>query len=118
MIHKIHRGENLTADLTIYGFGHSVNNFNDVRFPGDLRNCEKCHTNGSEQLPLADNLLSVNNPRGLINPTPPITAACTACHDTKATASHALANITTLGEACVTCHGPDAQFSIDKVHAR
>jgi OmcA/MtrC family decaheme c-type cytochrome len=118
MIHKIHRGENLTSDFTIYGFGQSVNNFNDVRFPGDLRNCEKCHTNGSEQLPLGDNLLSVNNPRGLINPTPPATAACIACHDTRPAASHALGNTTTLGEACAVCHAPSADFSVDKVHAR
>jgi OmcA/MtrC family decaheme c-type cytochrome len=120
MIHKIHRGENLdpSDQFTIMGFGKSVNNFNDVRFPGDLRNCEKCHVNASEQLPLGENLLSVVNPRGLINPTPPTTAACIACHDTRPAASHALSGITTLGEACVVCHAPDAQFAIDKVHAR
>ena len=118
MIHKIHRGENLTSDFTIYGFGGSKNNFNDIRFPGDLRDCEKCHTAGSEQLPLADNLLNVNNPRALINPTPPTTAACTACHDNRTAASHAMANTTALGEACEVCHSSDAQFSVDKVHAR
>ncbi len=118
MIHKIHRGENLTSDYTIYGFGGSKNNFNAIQFPGDLRDCEKCHTPGSEQLPLADNLLNVNNPRGLINPTPPTTAACTACHDNRTAASHALANTTTLGEACEVCHSPDAAFAVDKVHAR
>jgi hypothetical protein len=74
--------------------------------------------NASEQLPLADNLLSVVNPRGLINPTPPTTAACIACHDDRPAASHALGNTTRLGEACPVCHSPDALFSIDKVHAR
>jgi OmcA/MtrC family decaheme c-type cytochrome len=118
MIHKIHTGENLTIDFTVYGFHSSVNNFNDVRFPGDRRNCEKCHVSGSEQLPLGDNLLSVVNPQGYINPTPPTTAACIGCHTDKSAASHAMANTTTLGEACVVCHGPDAQFSIDQVHAR
>ena len=44
--------------------------------------------------------------------------ACLACHDTKPAASHALGNTTTLGEACAVCHSPDAQFAIDKVHAR
>jgi len=118
MIHKIHRGENLASEYTIYGFGGSVNDFTDVRFPGDLRDCEKCHSNSSEQLPLGDNLLNVTTPRGYINPTPPTTAACIACHTDKTAASHAVANTTTLGEACVVCHGPDAQFAIDKVHAR
>lgn len=120
MIHKIHRGESLdpSDDYTIIGFGKSVNNFNDVRFPGDLRNCEKCHVNASEQLPLKDNLLSVVTPRGYLNPTMPTAAACLACHDDKPSASHALGNTTTLGEACSVCHSPDAQFSIDKVHAR
>jgi OmcA/MtrC family decaheme c-type cytochrome len=100
------------------GFGKSVNNFNDVRFPGDLRNCEKCHVNASEQLPLNDNLLNVVTPRGYMNPTTPTAAACLACHDDKPAASHALGNTTTLGEACSVCHSPDAQFAIDKVHAR
>lgn len=118
MIHKIHRGENLNSEFTIYGFGGSVNDFTDVRFPGDLRDCEKCHVNSSEQLPLGDNLLNVTTPRGYINPTPPTTAACIACHTDKTAASHAVANTTPLGEACVVCHGPDAQFSIDKIHAR
>ncbi len=45
MIHRIHTGENLTQDYTIYGFGTppSVNNFNEVRFPGDRRDCATCH---------------------------------------------------------------------------
>jgi OmcA/MtrC family decaheme c-type cytochrome len=118
MIHKIHRGENLNSEYTIYGFGKSVNDFTDIRFPGDLRDCEKCHVNSSEQLPLGDNLLNVTTPRGYINPTPPTTAACIACHTDKTAASHALANTTILGEACVVCHGPDADFSIDKIHSR
>jgi len=120
MIHKIHRGENLDPndDYTIIGFGKSVNNFNQIRFPGDLRNCEKCHVSASEQLPLKDNLLNVVTPRGYMNPTTPTAAACLACHDDKPAASHALGNTTTLGEACSVCHSPDAQFAIDKVHAR
>jgi OmcA/MtrC family decaheme c-type cytochrome len=118
MIHKIHTGEDLNSEFTIYGFGGSKNDFTDVRFPGDRRNCEKCHVAGSEQLPLKDNLLSVVTPRGYTNPTPPTAAACLACHTDKSAASHALGNTTSLGEACPVCHGPDADFSIDKVHAR
>ena len=119
MIHKIHTGENLNSEYTIYGFGGSKNDFTTVRYPGDRRDCEKCHVAGSEQLPLPDNLLPVVNPRGYINPTPPTTAACISCHTDKATASHALGNTTSLGEACAVCHGPRRRFfDRQRVHAR
>ena len=74
MVHKIHAGENLTGDYTIYGYRGSVNNFNGVTFPGDRRDCEKCHVNGSEELPLVPKLLSVMTPRDYITTTPPETA--------------------------------------------
>jgi len=118
MVHKIHTGENMTTDYTVYGFGGSVSNFNGVTFPGDRRDCGTCHVNGSEELPLASNLLSVVTPRDYLTTTPPETAACLGCHTTKSTASHALSNINALGESCDVCHGPDGQFSIDRVHAR
>ena len=38
MIHKIHTGEELKTDFTIFGFGGTPNNFNEVRFPGDRAN--------------------------------------------------------------------------------
>jgi OmcA/MtrC family decaheme c-type cytochrome len=121
MIHKIHTGENLVAQgagLTIYGFGGSTNDFTDVRFPGDRRDCATCHVNSSEQLPLQAGLLNVDDQRGYINPIGPIASACTGCHATEATASHVLANTTRLGESCAVCHGPTGEFSIDRVHAR
>jgi OmcA/MtrC family decaheme c-type cytochrome len=121
MIHKIHTGEELQANggsLTIYGFGGSKNDFSEVRFPGDRRDCSACHVNGSEQLPLQAGLLSINDQRGPITTVGPITSACTGCHVSTAVASHALANTTTLGESCAVCHSPQGEFSIDKVHAR
>ncbi|HYM12581.1 MAG TPA: OmcA/MtrC family decaheme c-type cytochrome [Bryobacterales bacterium] len=130
MIHKIHTGENLTTDLTIYGFGGSVHNFSSafaktsftasgVRFPGDRRDCAQCHANSSEQLPLRDGLLPSLQPRGWYSPQLPTAAACLACHTEKAPAAHALAQTSQqLGESCEVCHGPDADFAIDKVHAR
>ena len=80
MIHKIHTGEELAADggsLTIFGFGGSTNDFSDVRFPGDRRDCSKCHVNGSEQLPLQAGLQKIDDQRGPINPIGPIASACT-----------------------------------------
>jgi OmcA/MtrC family decaheme c-type cytochrome len=112
-IHKIHTGENLTMDYTV---GNT--NFNGIRFPGDLRDCAKCHVNGSEQLPLNANLLPVIEPRSPIPVMGATTAACTGCHDSLPTASHALSNSNQLGESCAVCHGPDDEFAVSKVHAR
>jgi OmcA/MtrC family decaheme c-type cytochrome len=117
LIHKIHRGTDLTTDYTVYGFNGSVNNFNGVLFPGDLRNCDKCHVNESQTPPIGAKL-AVTDPRGPINPVQPTTSACTGCHDDIATASHALSNTTQLGEACPVCHSADGAFSVDSVHAR
>jgi len=119
MIHKIHTGEELTYDYTIFGRGQSRNNYNEVLFPGDRRNCNACHVNESQQLPLGEKLIKAVDPRGYLNPVGPTTAACTACHTSIQAASHALVNTTELlGESCSVCHGPDADFSLNKVHAR
>jgi len=117
MIHRIHTGENLGFDYIIYGNGSSLNNFSDVRFPGDRRNCTACHVNSSQQLPVSAGHLDVVDPRGYLNPEGPETAACTSCHTAIFAASHALANTTRLGESCAACHGTNSDFSVDKVHA-
>jgi len=119
MIHRIHTGKTSTSEYTIYGYGGSINDFTKVRFPGDRRNCAECHVNNSEQLPLSAGHLNVSDPRGLLNPMGPATAACTGCHTDVDAASHALSNTTAqLGEACAVCHGSDADFSVPLVHAR
>ncbi|MDP2998683.1 MAG: OmcA/MtrC family decaheme c-type cytochrome, partial [Bryobacterales bacterium] len=63
MIHSIHTGADLTREFAIYSGSGRKFDFSDVRFPGDRRNCAKCHVNGSEQLPLPDYVSKVNNPR-------------------------------------------------------
>jgi OmcA/MtrC family decaheme c-type cytochrome len=113
MIHKIHTGEELVADYTVEG-----TSFNEVRYPGDRRKCDHCHANDSQQLPLSNKLLQVKDPLGLLNPVGPTTSACTACHGEIYAASHALANTTTLGESCATCHKPEADASVNRVHAK
>ncbi|MGA7415851.1 MAG: OmcA/MtrC family decaheme c-type cytochrome [Bryobacteraceae bacterium] len=122
LIHKIHRGTDLTQPYTIYGFGGSVNNFNGVLFPGDLRNCAKCHVNSSYQLPINQTglLLPVVTPRSFINPTTfTETQSCVSCHDAKSISAHALLNTQAqLGESCDVCHGNGATYSVDAVHAR
>jgi OmcA/MtrC family decaheme c-type cytochrome len=149
LIHRIHTGNNLTAqgrDYTVIGYGGSVNDFSanyqstgsGVLYPamsptgttGDTRNCMMCHntdpTSGSTayNLPLGKN--AVTDPQGPINPDPAISAACTGCHASLPTASHAMANTTALGESCQACHAAGAvgfngiglDYAVDKVHAQ
>jgi OmcA/MtrC family decaheme c-type cytochrome len=112
-IHSIHRGENLTNPYVL-----GTRNYQDLRFPGDLRDCTTCHINNSYRVENVGAQAMVATTGEFLPATGPIAAACQGCHDDKATASHALANTTTLGEACSVCHGSNGDFSVDKVHAR
>jgi len=119
MIHRIHTGKELETDYTVYGFGGSVNNFNDVRFPGFRQRCDGCHVNNSYRLPLPAGLIKeVQDPRGWLNPVGPASAACLSCHSGIEAASHALINTSRLGESCSVCHGPTSAYAVDKVHAQ
>ncbi len=119
LIHKIHTGEELQIPFTVYGFRSSVHNYNEVRFPNDRRNCTACHIDGTEQLPLADNLSAAVSPRDYIDPMPPATGACLTCHTNLSAAAHADLNISeTLGESCAVCHGEGKEFAVDRVHAQ
>ncbi len=128
LIHKIHTGSNLSdlgQPLVVVGFGGSHNDFSSVTFPafspagavGNVQSCDMCHVNGSEQI-LPVGLNDVKTPNGPLPVTPATTAACTACHATKPALSHAVANTTQFGESCTACHGPNADFAPDKVHAQ
>jgi OmcA/MtrC family decaheme c-type cytochrome len=125
MLHKIHTGVDLTQQpYVIYGFNGSVNNFGDVRFPGNRADCEKCHLPDTFLLPLPAGLLptqltrimsGANTPVGSI---PPIQDACLACHDDPATAAHAATNTAPGGaEACPVCHGETGIEPVSTVHA-
>ena len=84
--------------------------------PGDTRNCAMCHVNESQTTPAG--IRDVLDPQGFINPVKPVTSSCIGCHVTAAASSHALANTTPIGESCAVCHGPDAEFAVDKSHAQ
>jgi OmcA/MtrC family decaheme c-type cytochrome len=134
LVHRIHTGVNLPAlgaSYTVIGFQGSVNDFTTVLYPAmspqgtptDTANCSMCHVNNSERnLPLGLN--STTNGQAYINPAPAITAACTGCHADLSTSSHALANTTSLGEACVVCHtstttnGITPPFAVSTAHAQ
>jgi OmcA/MtrC family decaheme c-type cytochrome len=111
-IHSIHRGSALANPYTL-----GTTNYQSVLFPGDLRDCNTCHVGSSYQVDNVGAVASVVSAGGFTPTTPPISAACQGCHDDKPTASHALSNTSSLGEACVTCHGVGQQFSVDAVHA-
>jgi OmcA/MtrC family decaheme c-type cytochrome len=112
-IHSIHRGENLANPYVL-----GTTNYQEVRFPGDLRDCTTCHLPGTYTVEKVGAKAAVASPGGFTKTTPPISAACQGCHDDVATASHALANTTVLGESCAACHSANEQFSVDRVHQR
>jgi OmcA/MtrC family decaheme c-type cytochrome len=112
-IHSIHRGENLANPYVL-----GTTNYQEVRFPGDLRNCQACHQTGTYLVENVGAKALVASTGGFTKTTPPISAACQGCHDDIATASHTLANTTILGESCAACHSAGEEFSVDRVHQR
>ena len=118
-IHKTHMGEHLTKK----GYEYGGLQYNEVKFPQDLRNCTKCH-DGSEtstaKTAQGDNWKNVPN-----------RLACGACHDginfatgKGVTLADAAQGLTTslhghVGGAqaddslCALCHKPEG---IDLVH--
>jgi OmcA/MtrC family decaheme c-type cytochrome len=128
LVHRIHDGINMqTAGRTyiVVGFGGSHNDFSGTLFPAlsptgtplDLENCSLCHVNSSEQnLPIGLN--PVIDPQGPINPVQATASACSGCHVDLASASHFLANTTSLGEACAVCHAIGAAYAVGLVHAQ
>lgn len=113
MIHSIHRGEDLEK-----GFSVGSRDYSDVVYPGDLRNCESCHVNNSQQVPVDSTALPTVTPQAWWSPMMPNTAACLSCHDDDDSAEHAFSNIVFFGESCGVCHGEGRVAAVDKVHAR
>jgi OmcA/MtrC family decaheme c-type cytochrome len=135
LIHKVHRGEALAHHpYVVYGFGAAPANFTahdfaEVLFPGDLRNCQTCHAEDTELLPLPDGLLPtrasvVDTSSGtavevVTGAVPPVQDACLACHDGDDVAAHAETNTTGAGaEACNVCHAEGSVAAVSEVHAR
>ncbi len=129
MIHKIHTGEKMASEFnttyTIVGYGGSINDFTEVRYPvftpsgstGDTAKCYMCHVNNSETVfPIDKNPILDN--QGLLNPAPATTAACTACHQTKSALAHSVSQTDPkFGESCDVCHASGTDFDVQKVHA-
>ena len=122
MIHRIHTGETLTQDYTIYNFQRNPSPFNDITYPGDRRDCLQCHSATSTySLPLDTGTIPVVTQRDFFSPQGPATAGCLGCHDNVDAAAHAFLNTVMtpfFGEACATCHGVGKDWDVVKVHAR
>ncbi len=119
MIHRIHTGADLTSDFTVMGRGQSVNNYNEVTYPGDRRDCLKCHKAGAYTVPLPASATPAVMPRGYWDPYLPTSAACLGCHDSLEAAAHAYLNTSpSFGEACSVCHKEGADDAVSHAHAR
>ena len=120
LIHRIHSGENLTQDFTVYGFSGMPRNFNEVRYPGDRKNCLQCHTSTSTyDLPLPNGAIAVITLARLLLSAGPGHSRCLGCHDNVDAAAHAYLNTVSFpfAEACATCHGDGKDWDVVKVHA-
>jgi OmcA/MtrC family decaheme c-type cytochrome len=136
MIHKIHTGENLEQKpYLIYGFGlpppagtgYTINDFSDLRFPGDQRDCVKCHAADTYLLPpfpgtaLGTQVAHLDPAVGdlvIDGQLGPIRAVCTSCHDAEDAVAHAETQTAPTGtEACTVCHEEGRDFAVSHVHA-
>jgi OmcA/MtrC family decaheme c-type cytochrome len=112
MIHKIHQGANLPSvqagkPYQIIGFNNSVNDYSDVQWPQDTRNCTTCHQGGTQ----SDNYK-----------TNPSRVACGSCHDdidfSISSGGHP-GGVQLDDSKCSICHAPDGvefDFSVTGIH--
>jgi OmcA/MtrC family decaheme c-type cytochrome len=137
LVHRIHTGDRvgsaelgLARPMVVYGFRGSVNFLDDVRFPGDLADCTRCHAGRSFEIesvppgaaPTVANENATLLHHGAASPAVgepaalPVTAACMGCHDTGAAQAHAQTNTVAGAETCAVCHGKNGFMSVDQVH--
>jgi OmcA/MtrC family decaheme c-type cytochrome len=61
LIHRIHAGSYASDPYSVFGYSPALPypeiDFSEREYPGDLRDCAKCHTAGSYFLPLAEGAL-------------------------------------------------------------
>jgi OmcA/MtrC family decaheme c-type cytochrome len=140
MIHKIHRGEELADPYVLYGFPtgkfpnqtSTATNFQELLYPGDLRDCEACHLPGTYVLSPGAGILGPgvlpSTVRSFLQgerdktvldvfTTPPTIAVCTSCHDDVdfTTGANHAAGPQSEG-SCVDCHGVGRSLSVERTH--
>jgi OmcA/MtrC family decaheme c-type cytochrome len=125
MIHSIHTGQDLNVKpFVVYGFGGSVNDFSDVTYPRDRRECIACHISSfTSGLPLPAGALGTTVSTGAIPNNDsdnvrkqPISATCTSCHDSVNTATHVADKMSGGKETCLACHTSGLLLGADNAH--
>ncbi len=131
MIHQIH-----SANAQVCGFGNSIHDFTDLRFPGQLNNCEGCHRANTyypvDGLRVQATTVDAGDRTTLADDraVSPNASACSACHtaslarvhmeqnggdfDAGKTAEGTLVSAGT--ETCVVCHGPGRSADVKLMH--
>jgi len=113
MIMGLHMGESLDTTVTV-----NTTNFNGLRFPGDQRNCAKCHVATTYTVPVPSGLFPTADPTFWYSPLQPTASACLACHNGEDAAAHAFQMTAPFFESCAVCHEEGADFAVSKIHAR
>ncbi len=118
LIHRLHTGEELTVDFTVYGYRSSIHNYNELVYPGDLRTCETCHIGGSYNVPAPEGSHEVTTERSylLADPAGRRRLSGLPQHGRRG-GPRLYVNTAPFGESCASCHGADREFSVDAVHA-
>lgn len=126
MIHAIHGSAMRENPLVVYGYGNSVNDFSEVRFPTETSNCTVCHLNenttnlggGAKKIPTR----IFDGTGALVKVTQAGASVCTSCHDSEAAQVHVQLNTWGEGEnaqeACTVCHDANAEFAPSHVHMK
>jgi len=120
MVHKIHAGRLLASQVATGGeiFTVRTDDFSDVGFPQDLRNCTVCHNGANPATPQGDNWK-----------TKPSRQACLTCHASQpgstwfnvhrafnANRDPNAADSLLRDGACAACHLPPSAISPERVH--
>jgi OmcA/MtrC family decaheme c-type cytochrome len=95
LIHQIHSGAELENGIVIYGFGGRPNDFSDVEFIGNRKNCETCHYPGtySTEAARARMASTIDTGADVADPTDDLNisqtaAVCSSCHDDSVAKDH------------------------------
>ena len=124
MLHKIHRGSQLSEPFSLMGSGpaaypdnFSANTYSNILFPaqpGATSHCEKCHGSGSSAwLAPAER----DHPTQQQRPVRIWRAVCGTCHDSGPALGHIELQVTPGGlEICGVCHDPGRAFEVELAH--
>jgi len=105
LIHKVHMSKDLPSVLAgkpyiIIGNAQSVNDFSNIAYPQDIRNCQTCHKDAAQRN------------AWLLQPS---IEACGSCHDNVnfATGENHAAGAYSDNSECASCHQPQGEFEYD-----